>query len=129
MTDADTALNEETPYARVGGGSAVRVVVDRFYELVIADPQLAPYFANTDLPTLKRHQVQLISHLLGGPAEYTGRELRDAHAGLDITPEAYALVTKHLVAALTEAGVPEDIIATLGGTLVAVEPDIVSQES
>ncbi|MGH1565373.1 group I truncated hemoglobin [Mumia sp. DW29H23] len=129
MTEVDTAQDEQTPYARVGGGKAVSVVVDRFYQLVLADPQLAPYFDSTEMANLKRHQVQLISHLLGGPVEYSGRELRDAHAGLDISSGDYALVTQHLVAALTEAGVPDDIIASLGGTLVAVEPDIVSRES
>lgn len=129
MTEVDTAQDEQTPYNRVGGGKAVSAVVDRFYELVLADPQLAPYFDSTELPTLKRHQVQLISHLLGGPVEYTGRELRDAHAGLDISSGDYSLVTGHLVAALTEAQVPDDIVSSLGATLVAVEPDIVSQES
>ncbi|WP_262849736.1 group I truncated hemoglobin [Mumia quercus] len=129
MTDVDTVQDEQSPYARVGGGAAVRVVVDRFYERVMADPTLAPYFTDSDLTNLKRHQVQLISHLLGGPVSYEGRELRDAHAGLDITPEAYGRVVEHLVGVLVEAGVPDDILASLGETLTAVQPDIVSQQS
>ncbi|TNC42463.1 group I truncated hemoglobin [Mumia zhuanghuii] len=129
MTEVDTAQDEQSPYARVGGGAAVRVVVDQFYERVLGDPTLAPYFAESDLANLKRHQVQLISHLLGGPVAYEGRELRDAHAGLAITPEAYARVVEHLVGVLVEAGVPDDILASLGGTLEAAQPDIVSQQS
>ncbi len=129
MTEVETVQDEQSPYARVGGGAAVRVVVDRFYELVIGDPTLAPYFVDSDLTNLKRHQVQLISHLLGGPVTYAGRELRDAHAGLAITPEAYGRVVEHLVGVLVDAGVPDDIIASLGGTLEAVQPDIVSQQS
>ncbi|WP_370615657.1 group I truncated hemoglobin [Mumia sp. Pv 4-285] len=129
MTEVATAQDEQTPYERVGGGPAVKLVVDRFYELVLADETLAPYFTDSDLTSLKRHQVQLISHLLDGPVSYDGRELRDAHAGLDITPEAYARVTEHLVGVLVGAGVPDDIIASLGGTLTAVEPEIVAPQS
>ena len=37
-------------YDRVGGGAAVRSVVDRFYDLVLDDARLAGYFTGTDLP-------------------------------------------------------------------------------
>jgi hemoglobin len=62
-------------YQRIGGGAAVRAVVDRFYELVLGDPRLATFFADSNMPQLKRHQVLLISQVLGGPASYDGREL------------------------------------------------------
>lgn len=120
---------DSTDYARIGGGPAVSAVVDRFYDLVLADAQLAPYFADTEMSSLKRHQVQLFSHLLGGPVEYEGSELREAHAGMNISSEAYQRVVEHLVKALKEAQVPEDILGRLNGTLHAVEPDIVSQAS
>lgn len=121
--------NETTDYARIGGGPAVSAVVDHFYELVLEDPQLAPYFAQTALPNLKRHQVQLISHLLGGPVEYEGKDLKRAHAGMNIGADDFGRVVSHLVVALTAAGVPEDVIARLGGTLGSVEPDIVGSPS
>jgi truncated hemoglobin YjbI len=52
-------------YDIVGGGSAVGGVVNDFYERVLGDPQLAPYFEGVDLARLKRHQVLLISQVLG----------------------------------------------------------------
>lgn len=122
MTTQDTP----TPYAQIGGGAAVRAVVDDFYARVLADEALAPYFTSTEMTNLKRHQVQLVSTLLGGPVTYEGRELAAAHAGLGITTQDYGRVVTHLVGALTDAGVPDEIIASLGETLVAVEPDIVS---
>ena len=118
---------DSTDYARIGGGPAVSAVVDHFYDLVLADEQLAPYFTETEMSNLKRHQVQLFSHLLGGPVEYEGSELRAAHADMGISSEAYRRVVGHLVHALSEAQVPDDIMGRLNETLQAVEPDIVSR--
>jgi hemoglobin len=121
----DRTASPVSDYDRIGGASAVSAVVSNFYEKVVADPQLADFFTNVDMPRLKRHQVLLISYVLGGPAKYDGRELRDAHAGLPITSEHFKLVVTHLVASLEEAGVPEEIIGRLGDALAGTEQDIV----
>lgn len=116
-------------YHLIGGGPAVRTVVDRFYELVLADPELAPFFTDVDIAGLKRHQALLISQVLGGPAEYDGRDLRAAHAELPIRPEHFQRVVTHLVTALQEAGVDQDVIARVGATLAETEPDIVNAQA
>lgn len=116
-------------YELIGGGAAVKAVVDHFYELVLHDPQLAPFFTDVDMAGLKRHQALLISQVLGGPAEYDGRELREAHAGMPITGEDFKQVVTHLVTAMQQAGVPAEIIDRVGATLVETEPDIVTTEA
>jgi hemoglobin len=113
-------------YDRVGGADAVTKVVQLFYERVLADPELADYFTGSDMVRLKRHQVLLISQVLGGPAEYDGRDLRDAHAGMQITSDHYARVFGHLVAVLHDAGVDAEIIGRVGSELAGAERDIVS---
>lgn len=122
----DRTANVVSDYDRIGGASAVSAVVNRFYELVVADPKLTHFFTNVDLPRLKRHQVLLVSHILGGPAKYDGRGLREAHADLAITSEHFKLVVVHLVTALQEAGVPEEVIGRLGDTLAGTEQEIVT---
>ena len=39
----------ESDYERIGGGPAVSSVVTRFYDLVLADPQVAPFFTGVDI--------------------------------------------------------------------------------
>jgi hemoglobin len=114
-------------YERVGGAPALREAVDRFYTRVLADAELAPYFEGVNVAELKRHQVLLLSQVLGGPQAYDGRELGAAHAGLGITTGHYALVVGHLVAVFQELGVPEDVIAAAGEVVASVEPDIVER--
>ncbi len=121
-------LGEGAPsdYDRVGGGTAVRSVVDRFYDLVLDDVRLASYFTDTDLPRLKRHQVLLVSQVLGGPANYEGRDLRAAHDGMHISPEQFGLVASYLAQSMSEAGVEPAIIERVGATLTAVRDDVVA---
>ena len=115
-----------TDYDRVGGGPAISAVVDRFYELVLGDDRLSAYFTATDISRLKRHQALLVSQVMGGPARYDGRDLQEAHAGLDIDSDHFALVVSYLAQALDEAGVPSEIIARVGGQLAAAKGDVVA---
>lgn len=119
-------VQDRTDYDRIGGGPAVRAVVDRFYELILADEQLAGFFENSDMAQLKRHQALLISQVLGGPANYDGRELNQAHAGMDIGRDDYRKVVSYLVQTLVEASVEPAIIGRVGEALAATEQDVVS---
>jgi hemoglobin len=110
----------------IGGTPAVKEAVTRFYDRLLADPELAGFFSGVDMSTLKRHQVDLISTVLGGPSNYTGRDLGTAHAGLNIDAETYDKVGAHLVAVLRELGVPEHVVESVVATLTSVAPQIVT---
>lgn len=131
MVDSDNVQPHDagSDYERVGGGPAVTAVVDRFYQTVLADPQLSGYFDDVNMTRLKRHQVLLVSQVLGGPAQYDGRDLAAAHSSLDVTATDFGRVVDHLVAAMQEAAVPPDIIERVGATLAKTEPDIVADPS
>ncbi len=116
---------EVSDYERVGGGPAVRAVVERFYELVLSDERLAGFFAGTDMSALKRHQALLIAQVMGGPADYDGHDLRQAHAGLGVGRGDFALVVTLLGQALSEAGVDDDVIERVRDVLAGTEDDIV----
>lgn len=112
-------------YERVGGGGAVNAVVQRFYEKVLDDSLLTPYFVGVDMARQRRHLALLVAQLLDGPAEYDGRELDEAHRGLHITDEAYDQVTAHLVSSLQDFSVPDDIVASLGDVVAGARGLIV----
>lgn len=123
--DEQTDLEPRSDYSAVGGGPAIAGVVDRFYQLVLGDEQLRGYFDGIEMVRLKRHQVALVSQVMGGPVEYTGRDLRAAHEGMNISREDFGAVAGHLVTALAEAGVERPIIDRVVGTIAGTEPDIV----
>lgn len=104
-------------YDSIGGAPAVRVAVDKFYERVLSDPQLAHYFGRVDMDKLKSHQRAFIAAAIGGPDVYQGRDMARAHANLGITDSDFDAVVRHLVATLTELRVPNEIIADIGNAL------------
>jgi hemoglobin len=66
-------------YDDIGGAPAVRAALDAFYARVLADAVLSPFFLGVDIERLKKIQEGFYAMALGGPNDYTGRSLRDAH--------------------------------------------------
>ena len=133
--EVQQAMSEQTTrgavsdYEIIGGGAAVSAVINDFYGRVLGDSQLAPYFEEVDLARLKRHQVLLVTKLLGGPDNYTGRPLDKAHDGLGITHDDLAAVVSHFAAAMKAAGAADDIVLRAVAGVAANEPDIVEAGS
>ncbi|MFI6237602.1 group 1 truncated hemoglobin [Micromonospora sp. NPDC050784] len=124
-----TVTEETAPashYDRIGGASSVKAAVELFYDKVLADPELAGYFADVDMAGQRRHLALMLTVVLGGPNEYTGRELAEAHQPLNITAEHYAKVGEHLTVTLTELGVPADILAHVQTVLGQVQGQVVA---
>jgi hemoglobin len=71
-----------TIYQRIGGEAAISAAVDRFYERVLADPTLSHFFSGVSMARLKAHQFAFLSQALGGPKQYSGASMRDAHSRL-----------------------------------------------
>lgn len=126
MTES-AAPDAPSLYDQVGGAPAITEAVERFYRRLLDDPRVNSYFAQTELPQLKRHQVLLLSQVLGGPTQYDGRSLEQAHAGLGITPAQYAVVGEHLIGVLEELGAPANVVTAVAGVLGDVKPDVVAR--
>jgi hemoglobin len=112
-------------YDAIGGHDAVTAAVDLFYEKVLADPLLAPYFVGTDLDRLRSHQRAFLTAALGGPEAYDGRSMAEAHRGLSITDAAFGQVAAHLSATLTELGVDDATVGTIVTQVAGLRDDVV----
>ncbi|WBB68687.1 group 1 truncated hemoglobin [Micromonospora sp. WMMD812] len=124
-----TVTEETTPvshYERIGGASSVKAAVELFYDKVLADPELAGYFTDVDMAGQRRHLALMLTVVLGGPNEYTGRGLAEAHQPLNIPVAHYAKVGAHLTVTLTELGVPADILADVRTVLGQVQDQVVA---
>jgi hemoglobin len=108
-----------TLYQELGGEPAVEAVVDEFYDSVLADESLAPFFEDVSMARLRAHQVAFISAATGGPDEYDGADMRAAHAHLDLEDRHFDAVAGHLADALRECGAGPEQVETV---LAEVEP-------
>jgi hemoglobin len=96
-------------YKRLGGFDAIATVVDDFMGRLVAEPQMARFFAGHSMDSkmkLRQRVLEKVCAATGGPCYYTGRDLKTAHAGLGITEADFALAGKLLAATLDHLKVP-----------------------
>jgi hemoglobin len=117
-TVAHATFYQRTLYDRLGGRPAITAVVNDFVGNVARDKRINRFFANTDIPRLKRLLVQQICAGSGGPCKYEGRSMREAHRGLNIGNQDFDALVEDLVLSLNKFGVRQreqrELLALLG---------------
>jgi hemoglobin len=92
----------DTLYERLDGRKGIRAVVDDFYDRLVADDQLGPYFEDADVDSLRESQTEFLCDAAGGPETYDGPSVREAHLDVPFTPadiqRAVELLTRSLAA-------------------------------
>ena len=129
INNAQPVAAQDTLYDRLGGEPAVQAVVDEFLANVAADDRINSYFADTDMERLNQLLVEQICDVSGGPCTYSGRGMREAHAGLGLTEADFTALVEDLVAALNTFNVPEEDQAELLTIFGGMESEIVEESS
>jgi hemoglobin len=133
--DATATAEEASLYERVGGIFAIAAVVDRFSDAIITNPKLNenPALkawneseAEFRLPGLKFGRTQWVAALAGGPYEYTGLPLEEAHKDLHLTADEFAEVGAEIVRALDYFQVPEREKQELVDAYMTAMPQVVT---
>ncbi len=87
------AFAEATLYQHLGGEAGVSAIATSLVDRVAGDPALGRSFKGTNLALIKQHLAAQLCELSGGPRHYDGDNMRDVHAGHDISEaEFYGLV-------------------------------------
>ncbi len=113
-------------FEKLGGKPAIEAVVEEFYIRVLADADLKGFFAGTDMDNQAKQQVNFLTMALGGPNDYEGRPMKEAHEDLGITEHHFNLVAGHLVATLKWAGVCESDINEVVAAVAPLKEAIVT---
>ena|SRR5215475_12624328 len=113
-------------YEQIGGQEALIAVVDDLYRRVLADSQLAPFFAGANMSRVKGKQVEFFAAALGGPDEYSGQPMKAVHQGMGIDQVHFDLVAKYIREALAACGVLDDTADAIIEIVAPLSEDIVS---
>jgi hemoglobin len=116
-------------YDRLGGLDAINAVTESWVARVGGDDRANGKFVRTDLPRLKKEVADQMCEVTGGPCAYTGRSMRETHAGMQTTAGEFDVVMQHLGAALDELRVPKPEQGELIELLRPMRDDIVEVES
>lgn len=127
-TTTTTQPSGTSLYDRLGGIDAIRAVVKDFVEEQVAkDPRINARFANTDIPKLEEHLTNQICEATGGPCKYTGRSMKESHAGMGVTEAEFNALVEDLKKSLAKFEVPQAEQDELIGALAKMHDDIVEK--
>lgn len=108
-------------YARLGGYEALAAVTDDILAREVADPVVAPFFKGLEVRDLQRIRQHLLDQLCaatGGPCFYPGKDMKAAHAEMEITEAVWNAFTGHIGASLDKFRVGDrernELVAIVG---------------
>jgi hemoglobin len=98
-----------TLYDAIGGESKVRAILQSLYDRLFVDPMVGFLFDGKNKEHIVEQQVVFTCGFLGGPQEYVGKPLPQAHAALPLLEGHFDRRHKLLEQVLTEENVPADV--------------------
>lgn len=116
-------------FESIGGTKAVEAAVDIFYQKVINDPALSPFFDGINLDRQRKMQESFLTVAFGGPNNYSGKGMRAAHsrpAALGLSEIHFGKVAEHLQKTLVELSVPYDLIQEVMTIAASTKNDVLN---
>lgn len=113
--------------AAFGGREGIARIAARTVELSEADPRIAAIFEAHDTVRLKRTLGEQFCYLLGAGCDYSGRDMKTAHAEMGVTKADMNALVENLQTAMREAGVPFAAQNRLLAKLAPMSRDVVER--
>jgi len=146
-TGDQKAPGKKPLYERLGGEKGITAIVDDFVTRVLADPrvnwerkgvtrggmslkrnQSVAWDPNPqNVERLKKHLTQFFSLATGGPTQYDGRDMKEAHSGMHVTNPEFDATIGDMKATLDKLQVPNDEQKELLAILETTRPQISEQ--
>lgn len=119
---------EQSLYHRLGGYDAVAAACDELLARLQGDPQLGGYWKGASTDNQRRARQLIVDYMVaaaGGPALYTGRDMKTSHAGMHITASDWEVFMHHAAGTLDHFSVPAREHAEVLSFLATLRGDVV----
>lgn len=116
-------------YERIGGEENVKLMVTAFYQRVLLDPLISPFFQDTEIEKLEKMQVAFFTIALGGDEPPKMPSLLASHRGLGVESRHLTRFTELLVQTLEEVGIPEQETKEIYARISTYSNDILGETS
>jgi len=126
-------VEEKTLWERLGGEEAVKKVVHDVVDAVGKDPKVnvtrdGKFPLNDEkVARLEKLLVEFISSATGGPFKYSGKEMKVAHAGMNIKDAEFDALAGHISATLKKYNVAQKEIDEFMTIIGTTKKDIVGK--
>lgn len=122
-------LHDVTLYERLGGPAGIRRIVDgaiaAHMKNSLIGHRFAPYSDQPErVEEIKAHTCDFFAAGSGGPDAYDGRNMRDAHRGMDIDAAEYDAAAGDILRTMDALRYDVETCAEVGEILQALKPEI-----
>jgi hemoglobin len=100
--------------------------VEVFYDFLVEDELMKPFFANLDMVKQRRMLKSFLNHVLGG-RPYNGRSMAQAHAKLGLKDVHFDKVLHYLKAGMQKLGVAEEHSVQIIGIAETTRKDVLGK--
>jgi hemoglobin len=125
-----STTTEPSLYDQIGGQAAVEAAVDIFYRKVLTDDRISHFFEGVDMDHQIAKQKAFLTMAFGGPANYSGHDMRRAHAHLvqrGLNDTHFDAVVELLGGTLAELNVPTPLIAKVAAIAESTRADVLGR--
>ena len=116
-------------FEQIGGEPRLRSIIGHFVARLMQDPMIGFFFQRVSRQRLEDKEYEHAAAHLGGPVEYTGRPIDEAHARHPILGGHFLRRQRILEQTLRDYDVPEPIIAHWLGEMERLRPEVTRDES
>lgn len=114
-------------YERIGGEPKARAIVEDIWNNHSANPIVKDRFANSDPKYVKQLVFEIFAAATGATdVEYTGKDMKTAHAGMNISEMEFNAVVDDVLKACESNGLSQDEQNEILAILWSVRKDIVN---
>ena len=93
-------------YRAFGEEAGLVALMDDFMVRLVADPRTRRFFENADQASVKKHLVEQFCVILGGDCSYTGMDMVEAHAGIEVRHADFNILVEVLQQAMNARHIP-----------------------
>lgn len=92
-------------YADLGGQAGIQKFTHDFLVIVLADDRIKDKFADANIERLEGLLAEQFCDLSGGPCHYSGKDMKTAHKGRNITMAQFNALAEDLQISMERDGV------------------------
>ena len=89
-----------------GGHEGLKVLMDDFMVILLDDPRMRPFFEQVDQQRVKDKLAEQFCVILGGDCSYTGMDMVEAHAGIEVRHADFNILVEDLQIAMDGRDIP-----------------------
>lgn len=116
---------DDALYRQLGGREGIEAIVEETLVRLVDNPRIGHHFEAVDLVQLHGRLADQFCVEAGGPCEYTGLSMQDAHAGMRLDEADFNALVEDLIDAMEALAVPSTAQNRLLRRLAPMRPDVI----